>query len=114
TPDASFAGSDSFGYTVTEPSSGLNVASTVAVAVGPDAVADTFTTPVGQSATLDVLANDSCPATCTVSLVTGTAPAGATVTLNAGNTFTFSSAPANDIGPISFQYRVTSSVAPGL
>ena len=113
TPDASFAGSDSFGYTVTEPSSGLNVASTVAVAVGPDAVADTFTTPVGQSATLDVLANDSCPATCTVSLVTGTAPAGATVTLNAGNTFTFSSAPANDIGPISFQYRVTSSVAPG-
>lgn len=109
TPDSGFAGADSFAYGVTDPTTGLNVAGTVNVNVGPDAADDAFTVAVRHDTALSILANDSCPGTCTVTLLTS--PARGTVTLNGDNTVTFSSAPTNDIGVVSFQYRISSSLA---
>ena len=82
--------------------------------VGPDAADDVFVTPVRQNATFAVLTNDSCPGTCTVSVVAGSGPSTGTLTLNLDNTFTFSSGPNHDVGPVSFQYRISSSLAAGV
>jgi uncharacterized repeat protein (TIGR01451 family) len=111
-PDTGYAGSDAFTYRVADPITGLSVTAVVNITVGPDAVADTYTALVRNDLVLNVLANDQCPATCSVSITAN--PSTGSVINNGNGTLTFSSAAAHDIGIVTFQYQVTSSVAVGI
>jgi large repetitive protein len=112
TPESTFAGADTFTYTITHPESGLAVTGTVNVTVGPSATNDQFSMLVRDTAIpVDLLANDSCPATCTVTLLTS--PSTGTLTGSNGS-YTYDTAAQHDIGTVTFSYRVASSVAPGV
>jgi uncharacterized repeat protein (TIGR01451 family) len=111
TPAAGFAGTDSFSYTVADPS-GATDTGIVTVTVrssGPIAVNDSYVARPGVAMTLDVLANDTDPNTGqTLSVATvGTGSKG-TVTLHADGTLTY--LPTATGGIDSFDYVLTDTL----
>ncbi|MEE4376480.1 MAG: Ig-like domain-containing protein [Candidatus Competibacteraceae bacterium] len=105
TPAASFAGDDSFTYTITD-AFGQSASATVTVTVLPpglNAVDDSATTPVQTPVTIAVLAND----TGTGLVITQvTDPAGGTVLVNADSTITYTPNP-DFVGTDVFTYTIT-------
>ncbi|AMM18870.1 hypothetical protein AX769_00340 [Frondihabitans sp. PAMC 28766] len=91
TPNNGFAGTDSFTYTVADPS-GQSMTPTVTLIVGPTAVADQGTVTVGGSVTTTaangVLANDQGTG---LTASNASAPAHGTVTLDSDGSYTYTS-----------------------
>lgn len=106
-PAASFAGIDTFTYLVQDPTSGLVVAGTTTVTVGPDAVDDAAEVLLGGSTSGNVSENDACPTTCTRTLLTG--PGDGVLTFRPDGTWTYQAGAT--ITPVTFTYRVASSVS---
>ena len=107
TPLPGSTGSDTFYYTVTEPT-GITVNSSVTIQIGPDAVDDTDITVLAKNtASFDVLTNDNCPTTCTVEVLTSPLSGELTQTIEGGGAFTYMN--SSSIGIFTFQYRITSS-----
>lgn len=97
TPNSGFTGTDSFTYTVRDPSGAISNTATVTVTVNPVnhapiAVADTFTVAEGGTLTgagANVLTNDSDPDGNPLTAILVTGPANGTLTLNANGQFTY-------------------------
>jgi len=107
TPNANFAGGDSFTYRITD-SFGQTDTATVTVTVNPpglNAVDDAATTAAGTPVTINVLANDAGTGL-TVAQVTN--PSNGGVVINSNNTITYTPN-ANFTGGDSFTYRITDS-----
>ncbi len=107
-PAASFRGTDSFTYTVSDGFT-TSAPATVTVTVlnaAPEATDDTVGTPSGTPITISVLANDT-DANADPLTITGTSPAAhGTVTTNLDGTVTYTPAPGY-VGPDSFTYTVS-------
>lgn len=106
TPISTAKGSDTFYYTLTEPS-GLIVTSSVTIRITPKAQDDAYTVLAKNTLNIDVLTNDTCPDVCTVTVVNGSGPASGTLTPTGGGTFTYVNSSA--IGDVEFQYRISST-----
>ena len=108
-PEAGYAGPDSFGYTTSDGRGG-SASATVTVTVTaqpnrpPVAVNDAATTFAGQPVTVAVLANDSDPDGDTLTIVGVTAPANGTVAATATNV-TYTPAP-RFTGTDTFTYTI--------
>ncbi len=108
-PEAGYAGPDSFGYTISDGRGG-SASATVTVTVTaqpnrpPVAVNDAATTFAGQPVTVAVLANDSDPDGDTLTIVGVTAPANGTVAATATNV-TYTPAP-RFTGTDTFTYTI--------
>ncbi|MBK8755310.1 MAG: tandem-95 repeat protein [Candidatus Competibacteraceae bacterium] len=106
TPAASFAGSDSFSYTVTD-SFGQSASATVTVTVNPpglNAVNDTASTAAGTPVSINVLANDTGAG---LSLNQVSRPSNGTAVIS-GNTVIYTPA-ASFAGSDSFTYTIRDS-----
>ena len=96
TPNAGFAGTDRYTYTINDGRGGT-ASATVTVTVTPQpnrppvAVDDAATTPFGQPVTVNVLANDSDPDGDALTITGVTAPANGSVVAN-GSTITYTPA----------------------
>jgi len=109
-PNADFAGSDSFTYTVSDGTATSNTA-TVAITVcpvndGPTAEDDAYSVDEDQVLTIDapgVLANDSDPEGDALSTTVVTGPANGTLTMNADGSFVYTPS-ANFAGTDTFVY----------
>lgn len=93
TPGVNFHGSDSFSYTLSEPS-GLTDNAAVSITVAPvndvpDAVDDTAATITGAPVAIAVLANDTDPDGDTLLVVYVWHPLNGTATVNANGTITY-------------------------
>lgn len=107
TPSTGSTGSDTFTYSLTEPT-GISVTSTVTIQIGPDAVDDLGISVLAKNTvSFDVLTNDNCPTTCTVQVLSNPSSGTLTQTTSGGGAFTYSNSSA--IGTFTFQYRVTST-----
>ncbi|MDY7231400.1 Ig-like domain-containing protein [Hyalangium rubrum] len=116
-PDANFFGTDTFTYTITDSSGGMDTA-TVTVTVTevndpPTGVADSFSLAAGSgAATLDVLANDSIAPdvgeTLTVTAVTQPATGGTAAVAPDGSGVVFTPAPGFT-GIVTLTYTVSDS-----
>jgi hypothetical protein len=108
TPAAGFTGTDTFTYTVADPSS-LSASAVVTVSVlnaAPIAVDDRFTVPPGAPSTLAVLTNDTDPNTGqTLSVASVTTPAKGVVTITNGKVVYTPNAGAS--GTDTFDYVVS-------
>ena len=107
TPNANFAGGDSFTYRITD-SFGQTDTATVTVTVNPpglNAVDDAATTAAGTPVTINVLGNDSGTA---LTVAVATFPSRGSATRNTNNTITYTPN-ANFAGNDSFTYRITDS-----
>jgi len=105
-PDAGWAGSDTFTYTITDAfgrSATASVTVTTAVPGGPAAAADTVSTPYGTKTTFDAVANDAGTGVSITSV--GKADHG-TATLNPDGTLSYTPA-AGWAGADSFTYTIT-------
>jgi large repetitive protein len=106
TPAATFAGTDSFRYIVTDPR-GQQVMATETIIVTPPtltATDDSYTTPFrtavqGNAATGDVFATGS-------TFASTSQPASGTVVMAPNGTYTYTP-PANFAGTVTFTYRIT-------
>jgi large repetitive protein len=103
-PAAGFSGTDSFTYTVTDPS-GMTSTATVTMRVGPQALNDTATTPAGAAVSGTVATNDFGAAGAVWSGPTA-GPAHGTVVIGPSGTYTYTPA-AGFSGTDSFTYTVT-------
>jgi large repetitive protein len=113
TPLPTAVGSDTFKIGITHET-GLFVEHQITISIGPKAVNDTgITTMLGSSTTFNVLTNDNCPGDCTITNVTspkrGDNTTSGTLTNNGGGSFTYSN--NTDIGTITFNYTITSSLS---
>ena len=108
TPAATSTGSDTFYYTVTEPT-GITVNSSVTIQIGPDAVNDTAQMMLKDTLSFNVLTNDNCPTTCTVTPVIGSGPTSGTLTQSSPGSGSFTYSNSSAIGTFTFQYTVTST-----
>jgi large repetitive protein len=105
TPNAGYAGNDSYTYTVCDTSSPTPqcAITTVAVQVGPDAVHDVGTTPINTPLNGNVASNDVYPAGATFAATSQ--PSHGTVILNTNGTYTYTPA-SNFSGADTFGYTV--------
>jgi hypothetical protein len=108
TPNAGFAGTDSFTYQAQDTRGGLSNAATVTVTVtnaAPVANPDTATTTAGVSVNIVVLANDNDPdGNLPLTVTNLNQPANGTVVLQANNTVTYTSN-AGFTGTDTFSYQ---------
>ncbi|CUH77121.1 Ig-like domain-containing protein [Tropicibacter naphthalenivorans] len=112
TPDAGFEGTDTFDYTIADPSGATSTA-TATVTVGepvdnvaPVAVDDTETTPVDTPVVVDVLGNDTDANGDEISTVSATDPANGSVTVNPDGSITYTP-DAGFTGTDTFDYTIT-------
>ncbi|WP_222615311.1 Ig-like domain-containing protein [Persicimonas caeni] len=109
TPNADFAGTDSFTYTVSDGNGGTDTAQVDVTLTGvndaPDAVADTATTDEEMQVTIDLLANDVDVDGDTLTVTTVNTPANGTATDNGDGTVTYTPN-ANFNGTDSFSYAI--------
>ena len=110
TPEAGYAGSDSFTYTATDGTDTTGPI-TVTITIGnnlPNAVADTVNTQMDQAVSGNVLTNDTDADLDSLSVVLdGTTPTHGTVVLNTNGSFTYTPTDAGYIGTDQFTYEVT-------
>ena len=114
TPAPSSSGKDTFDVLLSEPT-GLSVAHSIEINIGPKAVDDTGLTVLTKAATplsFNVLDNDTCPTTCTVTVLSQ--PSSGTLTQTAAGSGDFTYSNNTDIGDVSFQYSIESDTSPGL
>ncbi|MDX6275104.1 MAG: large repetitive protein, partial [Frankiales bacterium] len=107
TPSVSFAGTDSFGYTVVDPD-GLTATSTVTITVldrAPTPAADSKSVQGGNTTVLDVLANDTDPDGDTLTIQASTAPAHGSVSCASGVACSYTPT-SGYYGADSFSYTV--------
>jgi VCBS repeat-containing protein len=109
TPDPDFSGTDSFEYTVEDPS-GESSTTTVTIAVDPTndtpvAVVDSATTAEDSAVVIDVLANDSDADGDALSIVGTSNPANGSVTINGDGTLSYTPDP-DFVGTDTFEYTV--------
>ncbi|HEX6902960.1 MAG TPA: Ig-like domain-containing protein [Thermoanaerobaculia bacterium] len=110
TPAASFSGTDSFTYTISDGNGGASTA-TVTVTVtavndAPTANADSATVAEDGSVDISVLANDTDPENDTLSVTAVTQGTNGAVVINANGTVTYTPA-ANFSGTDSFTYTIS-------
>jgi hypothetical protein len=110
-PAATFAGTDTFGYVITDSEGATDpatVAITVAADPSPNAFDDAAKVKQGKSVTIDVLRNDSDPAGQPIHIVRADAVGtrGGKVVVNSNGTITYT-APKNAIRPDSFTYTIS-------
>ena len=110
TPAANFHGSDSFTYSVADPS-GATASATVTLSItsvndAPVAVADSATVDQDTSATIDVVANDSDPDHDPLTVTSATAPGHGTAVVVDATHVVYTPA-ANYRGPDSFSYTIS-------
>jgi uncharacterized repeat protein (TIGR01451 family) len=108
TPDAGFAGTDTFTFTVGDGHGGTDDATaTVTVAnAAPVANADTQSVQIDHARTIGVLANDSDPNNDALTVTILAPPAHGTAAVNPDNTITYTP-DAGYAGPDSFTYEIT-------
>jgi len=109
TPQATFAGDDTFSYTINNGHGGTataNVTVTVQQPLPPVAQADTATTPFNKPISIAVLSNDSDPANLSLSVTQVTQPANGTTSLGTGGAVTYTPN-TNFIGNDSFSYTIS-------
>ncbi len=108
TPQAAFAGSDSFSYTIDNGHGGTataNVSVTVQQPSPPIAQADTAATPFNKPVSIAVLTNDSDPASLPLSVTQVTQPANGAASIGTGGSILYTPN-ANFIGGDSFSYTI--------
>ena len=106
-PNAGFVGSDSFMYTVSDPSGATDVGLvTVTVEAPQVAVDDAISTGTNQPVTTDLTANDTDPVGTGLSVTAVTQPANGSVVIEADGRVTYTP-DAGFAGPDSFTYTVT-------
>lgn len=99
TPGASYVGSDSFTYTISDADGGTSASATVTITVAanvvPVALGDSATTNADTAVEINVLANDSDPdgGTLDVATVAATQPANGVTTVNLTGTITYTPNP---------------------
>lgn len=111
TPNASFSGTDTFTYTISD-GNGHDATATVIITIAPpavnhapDAVEDAPSTNHTEAITINVLANDTDPDGDTLTVTSITPPTFGTTTLNADGSVLFD--PQGTIGSISFSYTIS-------
>ena len=109
TPNANFAGADTFTYTIRDSFGQSDTAIVRVTVIAPalEAVDDTATTPAGTPVTIPVLANDVGTG---LTLVQAGNPGHGSATISAGNTITYTSA-SNFIGVDAFTYTITDGIS---
>ena len=114
TPNAGFAGSDTFTYKARDGSLDSNVATvTITVTALPTASNDAYTTNQGQILTVaapGVLGNDTSPGGSSLTAIKVTNPASGTVTLNSNGSFTYTPN-AGFGGSDSFTYKANNGTS---
>ena len=109
TPMSTYAGGDTFAYTITNGHGGTasaTVTVTVQAPVPPVALPDSATTAFKTPVTVAVLANDSDPNSLALSVTMATTPANGSVNINTNNnTITYTPAPTF-AGADSFDYTI--------
>lgn len=108
TPTSSYAGADSFTYTVSDGNGGTSTA-TVTLDVSnqaPTAVHDAATVPIGGSVVVDVAANDTDPNGDPLTVSITAAPSNGTVVVHPDQTVTYTPA-AGFEGSDGFTYRIS-------
>ncbi len=110
TPDADFAGSDSFTYTIRD-SKGGSATATVSVEVNPyddppKAKNDSASTEIDSAVTINALANDSDPDGDALTITAFAQPNNGTVSLNQNGSFTYTPNKGFE-GTDSFQYTLS-------
>lgn len=109
TPDANFAGSDSFSYTIEDDQGGSATANIVVVVLPindvPIAANDSAALPEDGTAVIDVLANDSDVENDTLAVTSLTSPANGVAVINLDYTVTYTPT-ANFFGADSFSYTI--------
>ena len=108
TPDAGYAGPDSFSYTVSDPDGNTSTA-TVSLTVrnqGPAAHADTTLVPVNGSVDIPVLGNDSDPNGDPMAVTDVSLPANGTATLHPDGSITYQP-DSGFMGSDSFTYTIS-------
>jgi large repetitive protein len=108
TPVASYAGADSFTYTVSDGNGGTSTA-TVSLTVSnqaPSAVHDAATVPIGGSVVIDVLANDTDPNADALTVTAGSAPSHGTIVVHVDQTVTYTPTAGYE-GSDSFGYQIS-------
>jgi hypothetical protein len=110
TPDVGFAGSDSFGYTISDGNGGSDTAvMTITVTAGnenPIAVDDVVTTPEDTAVVIDVLANDTDVDYDPLTVTSVVTPSHGLAVINPDNTVTYTP-DADFYGSDSFNYTVS-------
>jgi Domain of unknown function (DUF4347)/Cadherin-like domain/Bacterial Ig domain len=104
TPATGFTGTDTFTYTVTDPTTGLTATATETINVGPKAVSDKYTTPLNTPLAGNAAAGDTYSAGSTFAKTTD--PTNGSVVFNANGTYTYTPA-SGFTGTDSFTYTVT-------
>ena len=123
TPNSGFSGTDSFTYTVRDPSGAISNTATVTVTVSPAnhvpvAVADSINVLEGGTATIlvggatSVLANDSDADGNALDAILVSAPTNGTLTLNADGTFSYTHN-GSETTTDSFTYKVNDGTVDG-
>ncbi|MCB8978743.1 MAG: tandem-95 repeat protein [Ardenticatenaceae bacterium] len=109
TPDANFAGSDSFSYTIEDDQGGSATAKIMVVVLptndAPVAVNDSAVLPEDGTVVIDVLANDSDVENDTLTVTSLTSPANGVAIINLDYTITYTPT-ANFFGADSFSYTI--------
>ena len=111
TPNAGFAATDTFDYTITD--GGATDTATVTVLVAnraPVAVGDEATTSRASQATIDVLGNDADPDGDALTVRSATAPDNGAVTVNSDGTIAYTP-DDNFAGTDTFDYTITDALA---
>jgi len=109
TPQTTFAGDDTFSYTINNGHGGTataNATVTVLQPAPPVAQADTATTPFNKPISIAVLSNDSDPANLSLSVTQVTQPANGSTSLGTGGAVTYTPH-TNFIGNDSFSYTIS-------
>lgn len=108
TPQAGYAGADSFKYVISNGHGGT-ASATVSVTVGapPQPVAnnDTATTAFNKAVAINVLQNDSDPSSFPLAVTQASAPAHGSAQINGDNTITYTPQ-TNYFGPDQFTYTI--------
>jgi uncharacterized repeat protein (TIGR01451 family) len=108
TPDAGYAGPDTFSYTVSDPDGNTSTA-TVSLTVlnqAPAANADATLVPYNGSVDIAVLSNDNDPNSDTLQVTNVSVPSDGTVTLNGDGSITYAPDPGF-MGSDSFTYTIS-------
>ena len=111
TPPLNFVGTDTFTYTISDPSGGTSTTTvTITVETIIDAVDDSYSTPVNSPITVQPLQNDIDPSGTPLQIISASTPTnGGSVSISPDGTKITYTPATNTLGTDSFQYTIQNS-----